>query len=47
MQRLLALFCVLVGLALGACRLGPGAHSAPGDDLAARPEVRYYMIADA
>jgi len=46
MQRLIPFLCLLFGLALGACRTSSGA---PGtaDEIAARPEVRYYMIADA
>jgi hypothetical protein len=46
MQRLIPLLSLLIGLALGACRTGASAPQA-ADEVAARPEVRYYMIADA
>ena len=45
MQRLIPFLCLLVGLALGACRASTSAPPA-ADEVAARPEVRYYMIAD-
>ena len=46
MQRLIPFLCLLLGPALGACRASAGAPQA-ADEIAARPEVRYYMIADA
>lgn len=42
MNRLLSLAALLVLLALAACRSTPTAAS----DAVARPEVRYYVIAD-
>jgi hypothetical protein len=47
MQRLITLLSLLIGLALGACRTDPGASDASSAEVAARPEVRYYMISDA
>ena len=47
MQRFIPLLSLLIGLALGACRTDPVAGDAGAPAVAARPEVRYYMISDA
>ena len=45
MQRFILLLSLLLGLGLCACRASTSAPPA-ADEVAARPEVRYYMIAD-